>query len=253
MVRATVNINGLSDDQILTETLVPVDANGDRVDVVGLEIETAAIRLDMEQLERYRLVSVIPIIEGQELLEAEGYLVANVSVSPSQVIVFSSDAQALQSLPGFVETTPLDLASSTSDVQRRLALDLPEGISLVGDQSVLVQVDINPIEISITITRPIEFRGLGQGLFASASPDTVDIILKGPQPTLRLLEESDVRVILNLLDLVQGAHQILPEVVVSQTNIEVSAVQPESIEVTISDTPPPTASPSPLPPGTPEP
>jgi hypothetical protein len=56
---------------------------------------------------------------------------------------------------------------------------------------------------------------------------------------LNSLQLEDVRVIVDLLDLGPGIHQIPPQVIISQTDVENEPVFPATIEVTISTTPPP--------------
>jgi hypothetical protein len=89
----------------------------------------------------------------------------------------------VSSLPGVVETQPLDLQNAQEDINTRLALNLPEGISIIGEQTVLVQAGVSPIESSVTLAgERIEIIGLENGLTAQVSPTSVDMILSGPYP-----------------------------------------------------------------------
>jgi len=146
-------------------------------------------------------------------------------------------------LPGFVETEPLDLTGSRSSFERRLALDLPEGITPVGAQTVLVQVEISTIESSLTLTLPVEFQGLGSGLAATPSPDSVSVILTGPVSALSNLQPGDVRVYLDLRDLRIGTHQVTPQVVVLPAGVITQTILPEAIQVTLSRAATPTPTP----------
>jgi YbbR domain-containing protein len=91
----------------------------------------------------------------------------------------------------------------------------------------------------------VEIRGLTDGLFATLSPEAVDIILNGPLPTLNSLQLEDVRVIVDLLDLDVGVHQIPAVVLIAPTDVESEPVFPSTIEITISAEPPPTPMPAP--------
>lgn len=243
-VRAEVNVADRREDQQLEVELVPVDAEGNRVQGLELDPEAVQVSATIEPRERFRLVSVVPDLEGEEALADAGYRLTDVSVTPEVVTVFSSDPEALETLPGFVLTLPLDLTGATGNLERRLSLDLPPEISPVEDQGVLVQVSISPVEGTITITRRVEMRGLAEGLFAQVSPATVEIILTGPLPTLNSLQNEDVRLIVDLLDLEPGTHQVQPLVIIAPTDVEHEPVFPATIEVTISNAPPsPTATP----------
>lgn len=230
-VLAEVNLTGLRADLVDTVPLLPVDPDGQVVDGVRVEPESARVQVQIQQLGGYRDVAVKVVIEGQV---AAGYWVTSISVSPPVVTVYSSDPEAVSVLPGFVETEPLVLTGASSDIERRLALDLPAGITPVGEQTVLVRVGIAAIETSLTVTRSLEVQGLGPGLFAQASPDSVSVILTGPLPVLEALAPEDVRVVVDLLDLGVGTHQVTPQVVVIPGGVVARAVLPSTIEVVIS-------------------
>ncbi len=238
-VRAEVNVSDKREDFEQEVTLVALGGAGNRL--LGLQFDPARVlvTVQIEPRERFRLVSVVPNLEGEEALSDAGYRLTDVSVTPEVVTVFSADPEALAALPGFVLTLPLDLSGATGDLERRLSLDLPAGISPVENQGVLVRVSIAPVEGTITLSRVVEVRGLAVGLFAQLSPEAVDIILSGPLPTLNSLQLEDVRVIVDLLDLGPGIHQILPQVIISPTDVENEPVFPATIQVTISNTPPP--------------
>ena len=242
---ATVNILERREEFEVEVQLIAVDGGGNVVDSVELEPSTTIVGVAIEPRERFRLVSVVPNLEGEEQLADAGYRLTDVSVTPEVITVFSSDPTALQGLPGFVVTLPLDLSGATNDLERRLSLDLPEGVSPVEDQGVLVKVSISPVEGTITVSRLVEFRGLTDGFFAKLSPEAVEIILDGPLPTLNSLQLEDVRVIVDLLDLDVGVHLVSPLILIAPTDVEHDPVFPSTIEITISAEPPPTPVPPP--------
>jgi YbbR domain-containing protein len=244
-VVVAVNVLERREDFEQVASLSAVDADGNIVEGVELDPEVAQVRVAIEPRERFRLVSVVPNLEGEEQLAAAGYRLTDVSVTPEVITVFSSDPTALQGLPGFVLTSPFDLTGATGNLERRLSLDLPQGVSPVEDQGVLVKVSISAVEGTITVNRLVEVRGLTDGLYARLSPEAVDIILNGPLPTLNSLQLEDVRVILDLLDLDIGIYQIPPLVIIARTDVEHERVFPSTIEITITADPPPTPSPPP--------
>ena len=101
---------------------------------------------------------------------ASGYRLTSITVNPPTVTVFSSDPKLVNQLPGFVETKPVDLNGLTDDSEFNVELDLPEGISLVSEPGVLVQIDIAPIEGNLKLTIPVEVLGLSPEFAAQISP-----------------------------------------------------------------------------------
>jgi YbbR domain-containing protein len=236
-VASEIDISGRSQALIEQIEPLPLDENGNPVAGVTLQPATIRVTIGIEDLGGYRSVVVLPKIEGE--LEP-GYQLTQITVSPTLVRVFASDPLAMNELSGFVETEPVSLTNVTDDFERRVSLDLPTGVSIVGEQSVLVRVSIDPIETSITITREVEVQGLEDGLYALASPQSVSLILTGPLPVLDGLQPRDVRVIIDVLGLAEGSHQLTPEVIVALPEVNVQSVLPDTIELTITDTPPPT-------------
>ena len=94
----------------------------------------------------------------------------NIFVTPIGVVVFSSDPELVNNLPGYIETQPVDLTGKEDDFETLVDLNLPAGISVVGDSKVLVQVSIATVESSLAISLPVEVIGLSPGLTASVTP-----------------------------------------------------------------------------------
>lgn len=240
-LRAEIDVTGWSvsgDDDSPVEAF---DREGRAVEDVQITPAEVRARVEIEQLGGYRSVAVIPLLIGQV---KSGYRVTNITVSPTLVTVVSSDPQAIDLLPGFVETVPISLTGVSGNLEQQTPLNLPEGFSVVGDSTVLVQVSIAPIESSITITRRLEILGLRTGLYAQASPAVVSVILTGPLPTLEQLLPEEVRVILDLSGLGAGTYPITPEVIELPADVVIETVLPDVIEVTIRTTPPPTSTPT---------
>jgi YbbR domain-containing protein len=236
----SADITGLRDDLVLEAELVPLDSDGLEVDGLSVAPATARVQVPILQLGGYRSVAVIPITEGQV---EPGFRVTNITVTPTLVTLKSADPQAVELLPGYVQTEAISLIGAIEDISLRVPLNLPEGFTVVGEQSVLVHITIEAIESSVTITRTLEIQGLQANLSAYASPESVSVILTGPIATLEQLQPEDVRVVLNLFEYGPGVHQVPPEVLLLPMGVQVQTILPESIEVTIIDltiTPTPT-------------
>ncbi len=239
-----INLDGERETIARTFSLRATDSNGQTVLGLTLEPNTVQVDVELEQLESFRDVAVRAIIEGEV---APGYRVTNVAITPSVVTVFSSQLELIVALPGFVETVILDIADASDDEEARLTVQLPEGVSLVGEQSVLVQVNIAAIESSLSIQHELEFTGLEPGLKAVPSPEMVELILFGPLPILDELEDQDVTVLLDVLGLDIGTYQLSPSVIVGPQDISVEGILPDIVQVEIEiddSTPTPTQDPN---------
>ncbi|HEY44584.1 MAG TPA: hypothetical protein G4O11_11445 [Anaerolineae bacterium] len=245
-LRAEISLTNRRESIDQQVPLIPLDREGNKVEGVQISLEQVRVTVQIKLGDFYRLVSVIPIIKGRDTMEELGhYRVTNITYTPREVIVSSSDREALDALPVFVETIPFDISDQTTDVERRLPLNLPVGVYLIGEQSVLVRVTIEPVVESITVTREIEIQGLGPELYAITSPSTVDIILTGPAATLDALRPEDVRVVVDLRDYGIGKHPTEPQVLILPTDLQFEAPIPSIIEVEITSSPPSTPIPTP--------
>jgi YbbR domain-containing protein len=152
-------------------------------------------------------------------------------------------ADVLAQVPGFVETEPISLDAATGEIQRRVQVRVPAGVTVLEGTAVDVTASITPIEGGTTVRQRPVIQGLSEALTATVALDTVDVILSGPLPFLEALGPDDVFVIVDLTGLLPGNHIVTPRVVVP-TGIRAEGVIPETVEVVISAEAPPEAIPT---------
>lgn len=230
-------------DQTLKVTLL--DEAGKKVEGLSVTPETIHVSLPVSQQGGYRDVAVKVTTLGRV---ATGYRLTDISVFPPVVTIYSADPALVNSLPGVLETQPLDLQNVQEDIATRVKLSLPPGVTVIGEQTVLVQAGVSPIESSVTISSErIEIVGLDSELNVQISPTSVDIILSGPLPLLETLTRQSIRVTVDLTGLSAGTYQLSPTVEVLVANVVVESILPNTIEVVLtpleSGTPVPTPTP----------
>jgi YbbR domain-containing protein len=231
-VSATLDISGVRQNVESEVSLEPLDENNLVLDGLNLTPSSITVTVPVVQQGGYRDLAVKVVVSGSV---AKGYRLTSILVNPPVVTVFSSDIALIDSLPGYVETVKLDLSGVSADIATSLALNLPEGVSLLGDQNVLVQVGISPIEGSLTIPgHPVTITGLSAGLVATLSPLIVDLYLSGPLPMLDTLISTDIQVSVDVTGLAPGTYQLTPTVIIMVTGIRVETILPGTVEVIIS-------------------
>jgi len=234
VARARVIVNLTGTREGINQSLDVQLYNSKNQALKGLSLNPSTVLVDIPVAQQggYRDVIVKVIPHGQV---ANGYLLTNLSVFPPIVTVYSTDPTLVNSLPGVVETEPLELDGASEDISTRLTLSLPAGISVVGEQSVQVDVGISPIQSNLTLVNiKIEVVGLGDGLSAQISPAEVDVILSGPAPLLDSLLLQDIRVIVDVTELLPGVYQLKPRVDILVADIVVGTILPNTVEVTIT-------------------
>ena len=227
--------------QIVDEQNVPVEG-------ITINPESVHVSIPLSQRGGFRDVAVKVVVRGQV---AAGYRLENISVFPPVITVFAVDPELVSELPGVVDTQPLELQDAKQDITTRLALNLPENVTIVGTEgakTVQVQVAISPIQTSVTLlNQPINLIGLPDALTAQISPQTVDVIISGPLPVLEVLTPQDITVTVDVTGLDVGTHQLTPKLETEMENVFEESILPGTVEVILSLPPTPTPTVTPFP------
>jgi YbbR domain-containing protein len=218
-----------------------LNAEGQVVPRVTANPTIVHVVVPVEQWPGRKEVAVRVNLVGQP---AAGYRLSSVRVNPSTVVLLGN-ADVLSQVPGFVETEPVSLADATGEIQVRVQVMLPQGVTVLEGTAVDVTASITPIEGGTTVQQRPVIQGLGPGLEATVALETVDVILSGPLPFLEALGPDDVFVIVDLTGLLAGNHVVTPRVVVP-TGIQAAGVIPETVEVVITAVTAPTIGPLPV-------
>lgn len=230
-VRATIDLSQARESINRSVPLKAVDENG--AEITGITLSPSEVNVNQKITQRggYRMVVVKVVTTGKV---SSGYRLTNISAAPWEVMVYSANPDRVNELPGYVETLPVNLDGAKDDLDQRVQLNLPAEITVVGDQSVQVQVGIAAIESSLTLSNKlVEIIGLEDGLTATISPQTVDVILSGPLPVLDILSSSDVRVIIDLTGKGVGVYQLTPRIEIQNPDLQVESILPGTLEVSV--------------------
>jgi YbbR domain-containing protein len=231
-VAAKVDIENVSEDisRLVTVNAYDVEDN----EISSVSISPSNIQVDIPVSERggYKSVVVKIVTSGQI---ASGYKLTDIFALPATVMIFSSDPNLVDDTRGYVETTPINLDGANEDLIINAELNLPEGVTVVDNQDITVQIGISPIESSVSFTDiPIQFQGLAPGLQAVTSPDLVDVYLSGPLYLLEELDPANLVIFIDLTDRGVGTYQLAPEVQLDNAEINVDAISPNTLEVIIT-------------------
>ncbi len=240
-VSVSVNLGGAREEISSSASITAYDETNQVVSGVNLQPETAHLTLPISQQSGFRDMAVKVVVHGQV---ANGYRLDNISVFPPVVTVYSSDPALVSALPGVVETQPLELQNMNNDINTQLGLNLPSGVSVIGDPNVSIQADISAIESSLTLSNEqVEVAGLSSDMSAQISPAAVDVIISGPLPLLDTLTHQDVLITVDATGLSEGTHQLTPSVQILVSNLQVESVLPGTVEVTLTPNPNPALTP----------
>lgn len=235
--KVAVELEHNNNTETIEETLQVYAYTEDGKTLRDLTIQPEKVKVTQEIRMRggYRILSVKLAVQGEI---AQGYRVDNLSVEPGFVTVYSADKELLNSLNSYIETETVMLDEINASTNRKVSLNVPEGITLVGESTVTMNVTISAIEGTTTLSQiPISVIGFEDGMHATISPQDIDVYLVGPINSLNEIEPEDIHAVIELQDLEDGSYQLAPRVEVSSSDsISVQYVTPATIEVQISHT-----------------
>ncbi len=208
------------------------NSDGEKVNGITLIPDSVQVNQSISLQGGYRNVAVNVTTEG---VVEPGYRFTSITPAPPTVMVFSEDPQLVEGLPGYVNTKPLDLTGADNYLETILELDLPNGVTVVGDPTVLVQVNVTALETNMLISREIEIIGLLPGLTAEVSPPQVSVRVSGPVPVLDNLTLRDIRVVVDLTNLAAGVHTLTPTIEILPTDVILEDASPTTVEIVIME------------------
>lgn len=234
-VRVVTDINNATES--ITQNLIPAAIKVDGTLVTGnLKFSAERIKVTQNITLRggYKVVVVKVATTGAS---PRGYVLEGLSVNPAVATIYSSDRTLLDSLPGFIETNLISLREFTEESSVKIGLKLPGGVTLVGDQTVNVTIQVAPVESSRTISNvPVYTIGVEDGLNAVVSPATIDVFLTGSMLTVEGIRAEDLNAVIALQDKQAGTYQLTPSIDVSAfDDVVLQSVSPMTVDVTITE------------------
>ena len=232
-VDIVVGILNISDASESVTDSIPLEARnaeGEVVEDVSLSPDKVQVNQTISLQGGYRNVAVNVTTLGAV---EPGYRFTSITPAPPTVMVFSENPHLVEGLPGYVNTKPLDLTGVDGYLETILELDLPEGVTVVGDPTVLVQVNVTALETNMLISREIEVIGLLPGLRVDVSPPQVSVRVSGPVPVLDNLTLRDIRVVVDLTNLDVGVHTLEPTIEILPSEVILEDVSPTTVEIVI--------------------
>jgi len=212
-------------------SLRAIDKRGNLVEGVSLSPSSVTADVEIKQLVGYRNVFIKIVTTGSI---ATGYHLTSLVVTPPNVTIYASDPELASNMPAFLDTSPINLTGAYEDFSLNVTLQLQDGIVVVGNPEVTVNIGIEAIQSSIQLLAvPVEIINMTNGLRVNLSPDTVDLYISGPMNLLEQLVAGDIKVVIDLKDRIPGTYQLTPEINLTDSDLHLDSILPGTIEVVL--------------------
>jgi YbbR domain-containing protein len=175
-------------------------------------------------------VPVVPAVEGDP---APGYVIGKVTVDPPTVEVVGPQSAVARVTEAVTE--PVSVAGARATVNDAATVGfLDSALRLKAPRLAQVSVEVLPGPVERTIReRPVHLKGLGSNLVAHATPNAIEVVLRGSREGVNGVDAYDVSASVDLTGLGTGAYT-LPVHVDSPPRAGVARVLPATIQVSIA-------------------
>ncbi len=213
---------------------LPVDEVGAAVPRVHVVPRAVTVEVPIEQLSNIRDLAIHAVLAGNP---APGYRVGTIETEPPSVAV-SGRRDVVQAVPGYLDTTPIDLNGASQNLTLTVSLQTPEGLSILSTPQILVKINLEPLESLLTLQLAPEIQGLERGFTATVTPEEVQLLVRGPFASIAQVDATQIGLQLDLTGLAPGKHTISPQVLLPDESLRVDNILPQSsFIVTIGELP----------------
>ncbi len=216
--------------------LQAIDADGNRIDDVQLDPQTATVSVNIARRDDIRQIAVRPNVLLDTL--PDGFTLKNQSYDPESIFVSGAPEQLAQ-ISDTIFTEPISLVDRQEGFVTTAPVHLPGDDLFVmsGDNNVTVSIEIIPIIDSRQIDDiQVAHIGLDGEYSVSIVPKAVSAIVTGPVVTVDALTVENIQVVVDLHGLAPGVYDQEPSISINQGELSEENVSllPDVVNVEIS-------------------
>jgi YbbR domain-containing protein len=205
--------------------------NEKAIDVVIIP-KTVEVKIPIVKQEEVKTVGVKANIVGNPSV---GYWIKQAIVDPA-IITVSGNAEEVMNLE-YLNTQEVNIENISSNTEKKVALDLPSGISLLDSNEVTVRIEIVTQITNKAFEITPKFTNLANNLkVVSVDPIKVALQLEGSEPDISSLSESDILLSIDLLGKNAGNYNISIDsnTVSLPPEVRLKGIDTKNIKITIN-------------------
>lgn len=188
-------------------TLYDKDGNEVSNDLFLGTLPSVSFSMEIENMKEVPVDTASALL-GADALPVNFELVSCTIVSGPKTVRLVGDAETLGSISS-IALEPIDISDSKESIQQIFAMVVPDGVSLLDEDTVELYIEIREKSASVSFMElPIDVRGLGRKLNATLSIEAADVVISGRISLVNLLERNDVTLYIDLTDYAAGTYEV---------------------------------------------
>jgi len=202
--------------------------------ISSLRVAPATVKVNVEMIAgaSIRNLGLQPAFSGEL---PGGFWVQEVKFEP-MVVQVRGPHKILGNLTSLF-STPINLTDRRGSFNEQVAVNLPSGAELVGENLVMAQVAIGSSEGTRQLDIVPQYVNVTEGFGVTATnPASIQVVISGDPKTINQLKRSDVGLNLDLKGTLSGTNQITitPAMFILPPNIQIVSFTPATMEVILS-------------------
>jgi YbbR domain-containing protein len=227
-VLVSIDTASLRQQVVVSLPVIPADANGQPVSGLQVSPKIVGMTLAVREGVISKVVPIVPTITGSP---PQALSVTGATADPATVAL-TGPAPALAGVEN-APTGPVDVGAARGDFSRKVALQLPPGVTSPVRQ-VTVTVHLGRGLMS-TVLRAVPVRVVGTpaGATSRVVPDRVDVQVEGPQDLVRRLTAQAISVQVSAAGRQPGQYTINPQAILPK-GVRVLTILPAQVVIILS-------------------
>ena len=230
IARVAIDASALNVDREVD--LIAVDSNGNQVSNVTVDPDRARVRVAVARELANVTLPVVPQVVG---VPEPGYRISSITVEP--LVVTVSGEESVVSQMQTAQTEAIDVTGRSSDLEATVPFELPEGVSVSGNDTARIVIILEQAVGSRTFVAGFVLVGTQCPCSYSYDKSAVAVTLGGPIADLQAVDELDVAAEVDVTGLTPGTHTA-NFTFTPPPGLEVVSIDPTQVQVTVESTTP---------------
>lgn len=220
-----VDITGASSDVTVTAAVKALDKDGKEVSNVTVSPQSVNATISIKAS---KTVDVYIKTIGSA---ADRVIITSITANPNTVTIIG-DIDVISKITK-IETKPIDISRISQSQYVDVALNLPEGVTVVNNAAgIRVNIIVEDI-IEKTLTVNLTLNGKNDSLNYTLSSNTVQATIRGKRSVIQDIEASSLTAVADVGNFTENSHDVSIRVTVPG-GAELVRVNPERITVTVT-------------------